>query len=227
MNGLDSAAGSAKQGRDRKTQAILPVFGKILNVEKAQLNKILSSEKLRDLFRVLKCGIGDEFDINKLSYHKIILFADADSDGGHIQCLHMTNFYRMMKPLIKGGYVYAACPPLFKVQKGSGKNAEITYLYTNEALAAMDTCGCTVQRYKGLGEMSPEQLWETSMNPENRHLIQITCDDEEETEQVLSTCMGQNVETRRDFIFSNYDKDPDDIVFNTESSTENINEVAL
>ena len=198
----DSAAGSAKQGRDPKHQAILPVFGKILNVEKATLDKIISSEKLAEIAKALRTGIGEAFVLEKCRYHRIILMADADSDGGHINCLHLTNFYRCMRPLIEAGYVYAACPPLFKVTRKKGKKEEVTYLYTNEELDAFDTEGCTVQRYKGLGEMSPQQLWDTTMNPETRRLIQISIEDEEETEEAIGVCMGKDTEARRKFILS-------------------------
>ena len=198
----DSAGGSAKQGRDPVHQAILPVFGKILNVEKATFDKVVSSEKLAEIAKALRCGIGEDFDIKKCHYHMIVLMADADADGGHIQCLHMTNFYRYMKPLIEAGYVYAACPPLFKVSKKKGKKEEVTYLYTNEELEAFDLEGCTVQRYKGLGEMSPQQLWDTTMNPETRRLIQLSVEDEEDTEESLSVCMGKDTEARRDFILN-------------------------
>ena len=196
----DSAGGSAKQGRDRNFQAILPVFGKILNAEKANIEQVLKSVKIKDLVKALRCGIGEAFDMDKLRYHRIILMADADADGGHIQCLHMVNMFRYMRPLVEEGYLYAACPPLFKVSKKVGRKEEVTYLYSNEELAAFDTEGCTVQRYKGLGEMMPEQLWETTMNPETRRLIQITVDDLEAAEEAIALCMGKDVESRREFL---------------------------
>lgn len=196
----DSAGGSAKQGRDRVHQAILPVFGKILNAEKANIEQTLKSVKIKDLVRALHCGIGDNFDIDKLRYHKIILMSDADSDGGHIQCLHMVNMFRHMRPVVEAGYLYAACPPLYKVAKKKGKKEEIHYLYTTEELSNFDTRGYTVQRYKGLGEMNPEQLWETTMNPETRRLIQITVDDIDAAEEAISLCMGRDVATRREFL---------------------------
>ena len=197
---MDSAGGSAKQGRDRNFQAILPVFGKILNAEKANIEQVLKSVKIKDLVKALRCGIGEAFDMDKLRYHRIILMADADADGGHIQCLHMVNMFRYMRPLVEEGCLYAACPPLFKVSKKVGRKEEVTYLYSNEELAAFDTEGCTVQRYKGLGEMMPEQLWETTMNPETRRLIQITVDDLEAAEEAIALCMGKDVESRREFL---------------------------
>jgi len=196
----DSAGGSAKQGRDRNFQAILPVFGKILNAEKANIEQVLKSVKIKDLVKALRCGIGEAFDMDKLRYHRIILMADSDSDGGHIQCLHMVNLFRYMRPLVEEGYLYAACPPLYKVSRKKGKKEEVTYLYTKEELNAFDTDGCVVQRYKGLGEMMPEQLWETTMNPETRRLIQITVDDLEAAEEAIALCMGKDVESRREFL---------------------------
>lgn len=196
----DSAGGSAKQGRDRNFQAILPVFGKILNAEKANIEQVLKSVKIKDLVKALRCGIGEAFDMDKLRYHRIILMADADADGGHIQCLHMVNLFRYMRPLVEEGCLYAACPPLFKVSRKVGRKEEIMYLYSNEELEEFNTEGCTVQRYKGLGEMMPEQLWETTMNPETRRLIQITVDDLEAAEEAIALCMGKDVESRREFL---------------------------
>ena len=197
----DSAGGSAKQARDRATQAILPLFGKGANAEKTTLDKIVKSPKSQPLIKALRCGIGEEFDIEKLRYHKIVLMADADVDGGHIQCLHMTFFYNFMKPIIEAGYLYAACPPLFKVfKKSGGKDVDVHYLYTKEELDSFDTEGYSVQRYKGLGEMNPEQLWETTMDPEKARLIRITLDDCEEAEEALKVCMGDDVSARKEFI---------------------------
>ncbi|MCY7866014.1 toprim domain-containing protein [Bacillus spizizenii] len=195
----DSAAGSAKQARDRKTQAILPVFGKILNVEKARLDSVLKNIKLQDVLKALKCGIADTFDISKLRYHKIIIMSDADVDGAHIQCLNMTFFYRYLRPIVEAGYLYMAVPPLYKVTKG--KN--VTYYYSDAELDAANTEGTSVQRFKGLGEMNPEQLWETTMDPRTRKLVQVTIDDIESTEEYFSLCMGDDVESRKAFIIEN------------------------
>lgn len=196
----DSAGGSAKMARDRRTQAILPIFGKILNAGKKKAEAVVKSVKLADMVKALRTGIGDEFNIDNLRYHKIILMADADADGGHIQCLHITNFYQTMRPLIEKGYVYAACPPLYKVTNTKKKKDNITYLYTKEELDSTDTSGCIVQRYKGLGEMSSEQLWDTTMNPETRRLVQITIDDVEKAEESLNLLMGNDVQARRKFL---------------------------
>lgn len=196
----DSAAGSAKQGRDSEHQAILPVFGKIPNAVKMTLDKILESKKLKDISKAIGCGMGKAFDITKVRYHQIILMADADDDGLHINCLHLTNIYRNMRPLIEAGYVYVSCPPLYKVSRKAGRKEEVTYLYTPEELGAFDTEGCTIQRYKGLGEMLPEQLWETTMNPENCRLIQITMDDAELAEEIITACMDEDSSARREFV---------------------------
>ena len=196
----DSAGGSAKQGRDRRTQAILPVFGKILNAAKATMEQVVKSVKNKDLIRALRCGIGENFDIEKLRYKRIILMADADADGAHIQCLHMVNLFQNMRPLVEEGCLYAACPPLYKVYRKKGKGEEVHYLYTPEELQAFDTEGYLVQRYKGLGEMQPEQLWETTMNPATRRLIQITIDDMEAAEEAISLCMGKDVDSRKEFL---------------------------
>lgn len=196
----DSAGGSAKQGRDRRFQAILPLRGKILNVEKSRLDKILNNAEIRAMITAFGCGIGDEFDIEKARYGKIIIMTDADVDGAHIRTLLLTFFYRYMKPLITGGKVYIAQPPLYLVKKGK----ESWYLYSDEDLDRLlgrigrDNIG--VQRYKGLGEMNPEQLWETTMNPEGRTVLQVQLEDAMEADSIFTTLMGDKVEPRRQFI---------------------------
>jgi DNA gyrase subunit B len=196
----DSAGGSAKQGRDRRFQAILPLRGKILNVEKARLDKILNNEEIRSMITAFGCGISEDFDIEKARYGKIIIMTDADVDGAHIRTLLLTFFYRYMQPLILAGKVYIAQPPLYLVKKGK----EHWYLYSDEELerrmAQSGRDGITVQRYKGLGEMNPEQLWETTMNPEARTILQVTLDDAVEADAIFSKLMGDKVEPRRQFI---------------------------
>ncbi len=201
----DSAGGTAINGRDRKRQAILPLRGKILNVEKARLDRILNSDEIKNMITAFGCGIGDDFNIEKLRYHKIIIMTDADVDGAHIRTLLLTFFYRYMQPLIEGGYVYAAQPPLFMVKKGK----EVYYTYSDaeqEKLMAelADKPGkAEIQRYKGLGEMDEDQLWETTMNFENRTLIQITLDDVAMADEIFTTLMGDKVPPRRQFIEEN------------------------
>lgn len=196
----DSAGGSAKQARDRQYQAILPIFGKMLNVEKITADKVFNNIKFQDVIKALKTGINEDFDINRLRYHKIVLFSDADVDGGHIQCLYMAFFYRYMKKIIEQGYLYAACPPLFKVQKGK----QCRYAYNdNELSTILDEFGkdnINVQRYKGLGEMNPDQLWETTMNPNTRRLVKITIKDAEQAEAILTACMGKDTTPRKKLI---------------------------
>lgn len=196
----DSAGGSAKQARDRQYQAILPIFGKMLNVEKITADKVFNNIKFQDVIKALKTGINEDFDINRLRYHKVILFSDADVDGGHIQCLYMAFFYRYMKEIIEQGYLYAACPPLFKVQKGK----QCRYAYNdNELSTILDEFGkdnINVQRYKGLGEMNPDQLWETTMNPDTRRLVKITIKDAEQAEAILTACMGKDTTPRKKLI---------------------------
>ena len=201
----DSAGGSAKDGRDRKRQAILPLRGKILNVEKARLDKILNSEEIKNMITAFGCGIGADFNIEKLRYHKIIIMTDADVDGAHIRTLLLTFFYRYMKPLIEGGYVYAAQPPLFKVQKGKDE----WYTYSDgeqeKLLASIaDKPGkADIQRYKGLGEMDAEQLWETTMDYNHRTLVQITLEDSAAADEIFTTLMGDKVPPRKKFIEEN------------------------
>lgn len=197
----DSAGGSAKQGRDRHFQAILPLKGKILNVEKARLDKILSNAEIRTIITALGTGIGDDFDIAKARYHKIIIMTDADVDGAHIRTLLLTFFYRYMRQLIEKGYVYIAQPPLFKIER----NKVVRYAYNErqreEIFAEFgEGVKVNVQRYKGLGEMNPEQLWETTMDPDSRTLLQVNIEDAMDADEIFDTLMGDNVEPRRDFI---------------------------
>jgi DNA gyrase subunit B len=224
----DSAGGSAKQGRDRRMQAILPLRGKILNVERARLDKMLASQEIKHLILALGTAIGDIFDINKLRYHKIIIATDADVDGAHIRTLLLTLFYRHFKPVVEGGYVYIAQPPLYKIKKGK----EVNYVYSDaekEKLVGKDVpvdegaeeateeageeeaeevktkraAKVHIQRYKGLGEMNPDELWETTMNPDNRVLKQVTIDDAADADRVFDILMGEDVSSRKSFIQSN------------------------
>lgn len=196
----DSAGGSAKQGRDRRFQAILPLRGKILNVEKARLDKILNNEEIRTMITAFGSGIGSEFDITKRRYGKIIIMTDADVDGAHIRTLLLTFFYRYMRPLIENGHVYIAQPPLYQIRKGRSH----WYTYSDEELAQkldeIGRDGITVQRYKGLGEMNPEQLWETTMDPEKRTVLQVHLREAEEADSIFTILMGDKVEPRRRFI---------------------------
>ncbi|WP_257351697.1 DNA topoisomerase (ATP-hydrolyzing) subunit B [Pseudalkalibacillus decolorationis] len=200
----DSAGGSAKQGRDRHFQAILPLRGKIINVEKARLDKILSNNEIRAIITALGTGIGEEFDISKARYHKVIIMTDADTDGAHIRTLLLTFFYRYMRPLIEKGYVYIAQPPLYKIQQGK----KVTYAYNDKEkdrilseLSKSPKPG--LQRYKGLGEMNPTQLWETTMDPEGRTTLQVELQDAIEADEIFEILMGDKVEPRRDFIQAN------------------------
>jgi DNA gyrase subunit B len=224
----DSAGGSAKMGRDRRTQAILPLRGKILNVERARLDKMLASEQVKNLVIAMGTAIGDVFNIEKLRYHKVIIATDADVDGAHIRTLLLTLFFRYFKPLIEGGFIYIAQPPLYKIQQGK----TISYAYTDEEKFAIvgeepavveveegseeveaeeeeeveDTkksAKVRIQRYKGLGEMNPEELWETTMNPANRILKQVNIEDAQEADKVFDILMGTDVENRKIFIQSN------------------------
>ncbi len=198
----DSAGGSAKQGRDRSFQAILPLWGKMLNVEKARLDKVYGNEKLLPIIMALGAGIGDDFDVEKLKYHKVIIMADADVDGSHIRTLLLTFFFRHMRPLIDGGYVYLAQPPLFKIWKG--KNVKYAYSDAEMQKAVEEMGGkCDVQRYKGLGEMSDQQLWETTMDPERRTMLRVTLEDAVQADEIFTILMGDNVEPRREFIEKN------------------------
>ncbi len=199
----DSAGGSAKQGRDRNTQAILPLRGKIMNVEKASFVKILNYNEIRAMITAFGCGIGDEFDISKLRYHKIVIMTDADVDGAHIRTLLLTFFFRYMRPLIEDGYVYIAQPPLYKVKKGRAEHYVYSDRELEELLNEIGRKGVTLQRYKGLGEMNPEQLWDTTMDPESRTIIQVTIEDAIMADEVFTTLMGDKVKPRREFIEAN------------------------
>ena len=198
----DSAGGSAKQGRDAKTQAILPLRGKILNVEKARIHRIFENQEIRSMITAFGCGIQEDVDVSKLRYHKIVIMTDADVDGSHICTLMLTFLYRFMKPVIEGGYVYIAQPPLYKVQKGK----KIAYAYKEQEMDQLREEfkeGYKVQRYKGLGEMDAEQLWETTMDPHHRVLKRVTIDDAMEADSVFDMLMGEDVEPRREYIQEN------------------------
>lgn len=194
----DSAGGSAKQGRDRRFQAILPLRGKPLNVEKRRIEQVLENDECRSIITALGTGIGEDFELKNLKYHKIIILSDADQDGAHIRALLLTFFYRYTKELITGGHVYMGMPPLYKVQKGNN----VTYAYDDGELARITKGmkGYSLQRYKGLGEMNPEQLWETTLNPENRSLVQVTIEDAAYVEHLVTLLMGDKVAPRKEYI---------------------------
>ena len=200
----DSAGGSAKQGRDRKFQAILPLWGKMLNVEKSRADKIYNNDKLQPVILAVGAGIGNDFDISKIRYGKVIIMADADVDGAHIRTLLLTFFFRYMRPLIENGNVYLAQPPLYKLSKKGKKDV---YCYTDDemtkTLNEMGRDGVNIQRYKGLGEMNPEQLWETTMNPETRIMVQVTMEDAIKADEIFTILMGDEIGPRREFIESN------------------------
>ncbi|NLY75748.1 MAG: DNA topoisomerase (ATP-hydrolyzing) subunit B [Firmicutes bacterium] len=196
----DSAGGSAKQGRDRRFQAILPLRGKILNVEKASLDKILNNEEIKAMITALGTGFGDDFELSKLRYHKIITMTDADVDGSHIRTLLLTFFYRFMKPLVENGYVYIAQPPLYYVKQNKNEYYAYSDKELDELLTKIGRNNITVQRYKGLGEMNAEQLWETTMNPQTRVILRVTLEDAIEADQIFSMLMGDKVEPRKEFI---------------------------
>lgn len=200
----DSAGGSAKQGRSRLTQAILPIRGKILNVEKASMDKILANEEIRSLFTAMGTGFGDDFDVSKVNYHKLIIMTDADVDGAHIRTLLLTLIYRYMRPLLDAGFVYIAQPPLYQVRQGKMRR----YIDSDEELNTImgqlpPSPKPVIQRYKGLGEMDASQLWETTMDPEKRRLLRVDPSDAAEANEVFTTLMGDKVEPRRDFIETN------------------------
>lgn len=199
----DSAGGSAKQARDRRFQAILPLKGKILNVEKARLDKILNNDEIRAMITAMGTGISEDFTIDKARYHKVIIMTDADVDGAHIRTLLLTFFYRYMKELIKAGYIYIAQPPLYNVKRGRTE----TYLYSDAELErhleSIKGANYNIQRYKGLGEMNPEQLWDTTMDPEKRTILKVDLDDAVKADEIFTILMGDKVEPRRAFIEEN------------------------
>jgi DNA gyrase subunit B len=195
----DSAGGSAKQGRDRSFQAILPLRGKILNVERARLDKIYANEEIQAMIMALGTGVADEFDLGKLRYHKLVVMTDADVDGAHIRTLLLTFFYRFMKPLVEMGHVYIAQPPLYKLEKGK----QLHYVYSDrqkDALVAQIGGEIAISRFKGLGEMMPQQLWETTMDPATRTMLRVTIEDAAEADRIFTILMGDKVEPRREFI---------------------------
>ena len=203
----DSAGGSATQGRDSRFQAILPLWGKMLNVEKARADKVYGNDKLTPVITALGAGLGDEFDINKLRYHKVIIMADADVDGSHIRTLLLTFFFRYMRPLIENGYVYAAVPPLFKLTRG--KTQRVAFSDEERDAVSAELRGdnpnakVDISRFKGLGEMNPHELWETTMDPEKRTLKRITLEDAVLADETFTVLMGEKVEPRKEFIEQN------------------------
>ena len=203
----DSAGGSAKQGRDSRYQAILPLWGKMLNVEKARADKVYGNDKLTPVITALGAGLGDEFDENKLRYHKVIIMADADVDGAHIRTLLLTFFFRFMRPLIDRGYVYAAVPPLYKLVRG--KNTRVAFSDEERDAISAEMRGDNpnakgdISRFKGLGEMDAHELWDTTMNPETRTLKRITLEDAVKADEIFTLLMGEKVEPRREYIEQN------------------------
>ena len=198
----DSAGGSAKEGRDRRFQAILPLWGKMLNVEKSRIDKVYGNDKLQPVITALGTNIGADFNIEKLRYGKVIIMADADVDGSHIRTLLLTFFFRFMRPLIEEGHIYLAQPPLFKVMKKNKAEYAYDEIERDRLIAEMGE-GCLVQRYKGLGEMNPEQLWETTMDPTKRTIVKVTMEDAVLADEIFTLCMGEKVEPRREFIEQN------------------------
>lgn len=202
----DSAGGTAKQGRASKFQAILPLWGKMLNVEKARIDKVYANEKLLPVITSLGAGIGEDFDLSKLRYHKVIIMADADVDGSHIRMLLLTFFFRFMRPLIENGHVYIARPPLYRIEKERGKNKEVYYAYDDKELEKileekeLKKEECKIQRYKGLGEMDVDQLWETTMNPETRTILRVELEDAIAADETFTILMGEKVEPRKEYI---------------------------
>lgn len=203
----ESAGGSAKMGRNREFQAILPLKGKILNVEQARMDKILANQEIKNLIIALGVGIGEVLDIEKIRYHRVVIMTDADVDGAHIRTLLLTMFYRYLKPVIEQGYLYVAQPPLYKLNQGK----KVEYVYSEENKDAVlkkfsDSAKVGIQRYKGLGEMNPEQLWETTMDPEHRKMYRIQISDAEEADRTFETLMGADVAPRKKFIQSHAKK---------------------
>jgi DNA gyrase subunit B len=198
----DSAGGSAKQGRDRAYQAILPLWGKMLNVEKARIDKVYGNDKLMPVITALGAGFGEDFDISKLRYGKIIIMADADVDGAHIRTLLLTFFFRFMRPLVENGNIYIAQPPLYKIEKGKTVRYAYNDSQLNEITAELGQ-GVKIQRYKGLGEMNPSQLWETTMNPATRTILKVELEDAVAADEIFTILMGDKVEPRREFIEEN------------------------
>jgi DNA gyrase subunit B len=199
----DSAGGSAKQGRDRRFQAILPLRGKIINVEKARIDKILGNAEIRALITALGCGIREDFDASGTRYHKIIIMTDADIDGSHIRTLILTFFFRYMRDLIDLGYIYIAQPPLFKIKQGKKEQYAYSDDERDRIMKSLTKTGVNIQRYKGLGEMNPDQLWKTTMDPETRTLLKVTLDDGAEADHLFATLMGTEIAPRREFIQNN------------------------
>jgi len=196
----DSAGGSAKMGRDRRFQAILPFRGKILNVEKSRLSRILKNNEILSLITAMGTGIGDEYDLSKARYHKVVIMTDADVDGAHIRTLMLTFFFRYMTPLIDAGYVYIAQPPLYSIKKGKNQRFAYTEREKDKIIEEIGEKGVSIQRYKGLGEMNPDQLWETTMNPQTRTILQVTMEDAVAADGMFSILMGDEVAPRRKFI---------------------------
>jgi topoisomerase-4 subunit B len=220
----DSAGGSAKQGRDRRFQAVLPLRGKVINTEKAKLSDIFKNEEINTIIHAIGGGVGADFTLEDINYDKIVIMTDADTDGAHIQVLLLTFFYRYMKPLVEAGKVFIALPPLYKVSKGSGKKEIIEYAWNEDELqGAIKKVGrgYIIQRYKGLGEMNADQLWETTMDPETRTLIRVKIDDIARAERRVTTLMGDKVEPRRKWIESNvaFGLEEDDTILENENIT--------
>jgi topoisomerase-4 subunit B len=220
----DSAGGSAKQGRDRRFQAVLPLRGKVINTEKAKLADIFKNEEINTIIHTVGAGVGSDFNLEDVNYDKVIIMTDADTDGAHIQVLLLTFFYRYMKPLIEAGKVFIALPPLYKVSKGTGKKEIIEYAWSDDELqGAIKKVGrgYMIQRYKGLGEMNADQLWDTTMNPETRTLIRVKIDDAARAERRITTLMGDKVDPRRKWIESNvaFGLEEDDTILDNENIT--------